>query len=321
MCWVRPERMTEKIAFACPRCHTALEETAPDELRCPADGLRFQRLRGIWRFLLPGRLPHYEKFMREYETIRRAEGRGADGPAYYRALPYQDLSGRTCGTTPHGWKIRAASFDAFLAKVLAPLEQTSRSLRILDLGAGNGWLSARLAGRGHAVAAVDLMTNDFDGLGCYRYYDSAFTPVQAEFDRLPFPDHSAHLIIFNAALHYSVSILGTLEEALRVLTPAGRLVILDSPVYKNAASGAQMVSEREGLFMKQYGFPSDALPSENYLTYKYLDELGPRLNIHWQIITPYYGLRWALKPLRAKLLGQREPAKFHVVVGKVAGFG
>ena len=314
MSWVRPESMSHEFAFACPHCQTALEPSAPDELRCPTDGLRFERIEGIWRFLLPERASYYEKFIREYETVRRAEGRGPQDPAYYRALPYRDLSGRMRAD----WHIRATSFDLFLAQVLSPLEKKTPSLRVLDLGAGNGWLSNHLAQRGHIVAAVDLMTNDFDGLGCFRHYDSAFTPVQAEFDQLPFVDGAADLLIFNASLHYSVHILDTLKEALRVLGPAGRLVILDSPVYQNGDSGAQMVREREAQFSARYGFPSNALASENYLTYKRLEELALALQLEWQLLTPFYGLNWALRPLKAKLLGRREPARFHLILGRMS---
>lgn len=305
--------MAAVFAFACPHCQTALEQGAPDEMRCPRDGLRFKRVEGIWRFLLPEREAHYGKFVREYEIVRRAEGRGAGDPAYYRALPYQDLSGRMRAD----WQIRAASFDLFLAEVLAPLEKDSPPLRILDLGAGNGWLSARLAQRGHAVAAVDLISNDFDGLGCYRYYETVFTPVQAEFERLPFAAGAADLLVFNASLHYAVDIGTTLRAALRVLGPgqSSRLVILDSPVYRDAASGAQMVREREAQFEQRYGFPSNALASENYLTYVRLHELERELGLSWQLLTPAYGLRWALRPLKARLLGRREPASFHVIVG------
>jgi SAM-dependent methyltransferase len=217
---------------------------------------------------------------------------------------------------PADWRIRAIGFDTFVAQVLVPLEQSKVPQRILDLGAGNSWLSNRLAQRGHAVWAVDLATNDFDGLGAYRKYDTVFTPVQAEFDRLPFPDAAVDLLIFNASLHYSVELRATLAEALRVLAPAGSLVILDSPVYQDAASGAQMVRERESQFQERFGFPSNALPSENYLTYGRLNELAAALHLRWQILTPFYDLRWTLKPLVARLLGRREPAKFHLIVGK-----
>lgn len=306
------------LPFVCPRCRTSLERIAIDELRCPADDLRFARRVGIWHFLLPERALYFEQFMREYETVRRAEGRGTvergDPAAYYRALPYFDLTGRMSAD----WRIRAASFDAFFAQVFHPLERKrpDTHLTVLDLGAGNGWLSNRLASRGHRLVAIDLLTNDFDGLGCYRYFEHPFTPAQAEFEHLPFADGSADLIIFNASLHYAVDFGVTLAKSLRVLAPAGALVVLDSPVYRDPASGAQMVKERETHFQQQYGFPSNAIPSQNYLTYAGLQQLGKTLKLHWQMLTPFYGLSWALKPFKAKLLGRREPAKFHVLVGR-----
>lgn len=300
--------MPGPFAFTCPRCRAPLEQTAPDELFCATDGLRFPHIDGVWRFLLPERAAYFEKFIREYETIRRAERRGSQEAAYYRALPYHDLSGRMSAD----WRIRAASFDAFLKRIISPSKQ---ALRILDLGAGNGWLSNRLARRGHSVAAVDLMTNDFDGLGCWHFYETDLTPVQAEFDRLPFTNGTADLVIFNASLHYSVNIRETLAESLRVLGSTGNLVMLDSPVYRDAGSGAQMVKERESQFANRFGFPSNALPSENYLTYSKLNELAAALELKWQFLTPFYGFHWVLRPFVSKLRGGREPARFHVIVG------
>ena len=298
--------------FICPRCRAELNLIAIDEMRCPNDGLRFARIDGIWCFLLSERAPVFEQFIRDYESIRRAEGRISADAAYYRALPYFDLSGRMSAD----WHIRAISLDAFFAQVFRPLERSDVPLTVVDLGAGNGWLSNWLSARGHQLFAVDLMTNDFDGLGCFRYFEHSFTPAQAEFERLPFAAASADLVIFNASLHYAVDLGITLAEALRVLKPQGRLVVLDSPVYHDARSGQEMVRERESQFLKQYGFASNALPSKNYLTYDEIKELGKMLNLHWQMLTPFYGLTWMLKPLKAALLGRREPAKFHVLVGK-----
>jgi SAM-dependent methyltransferase len=181
---------------------------------------------GIWRFLPPDRQVYYEQFMREYQTVRQAEGRGSTDAGYYRSLPFVDLTGQFSAD----WQIRARSFRTFLSDVLQPMERTlQRPLRVIDLGAGNGWLSYRLAQRSHYVAAVDLIDNPFDGLGAHVYYDAAFTPVQAEFDRLPLTDSYIDLAIFNASLHYATRYETTLGEALRVLQPAGQIVILDSP--------------------------------------------------------------------------------------------
>jgi ubiquinone/menaquinone biosynthesis C-methylase UbiE/uncharacterized protein YbaR (Trm112 family) len=297
-----------KFTFACPRCRAPLEHTAPDELSCAVDGCRFPRIDGIWRFLPPERAAYFEKFIQDYETVRRAEGRGSQDAVYYRALPHHDLSGKMTSD----WRVRAASFDMLLKKVISP---EKKPLRILDLGAGNGWLSNQLARRGHIVAAVDLMTNDFDGLGCWRFYDTNFVPVQAEYDHLPFADGTVNMVIFNASLHYSVNIRATLTESLRVLDLMGKLVVLDSPVYRDAGSGAQMVRERESQFLERFGFASNALPSENYLAYSQLDELATALKLEWQFFTPFYGFNWALRPFLSKLRRTREPAKFHVIVG------
>lgn len=64
------------------------------------------------------------------------------------------------------------------------------------------------------------------------------------------------------------------------------------------------------------------LPSKknrNYLTYSTLQKLGARLGVRWQLLAPNYGLLWAMRSFKAKLLGQREPAKFHLVVGYKGG--
>jgi ubiquinone/menaquinone biosynthesis C-methylase UbiE len=310
-----PETAPGLLSFqmACPICHTALEPVATDEQRCLHHGITCTREEGIWRCLTPERAAYFQQFMVEYTAVRRAEGRGMEEPAYYRALPFQDLSGHF----QQDWQIRARSYQMLLERVVQPLEgKERRPLKVLDLGAGNGWLAYRLAQRNHHVAAVDLQTDRFDGLGAYVHYDAHFVPVQAEFDHLPFAANQVDLVVFNGSFHYATTYVESLRESLRVLKQEGTLVILDSPVYQDGTSGIQMVQERETYFKQTYGFASNALPSENYLTYRRLDELAEALGIEWQIHRPFYGWRWALRPWRARLRGHREPAQFMLIVGQ-----
>jgi SAM-dependent methyltransferase len=303
--------MPPAFTFACPACQTPLQVKDEVALICPAEGTVFRKEDGIWRFLLPDRQAYYQQFVQEYEAIRQAEGRGSADPLYYRALPFTDLTGLRASD----WQIRRRSFQAFVAQVLDPLEiQQGVPLQILDAGAGNGWLSYRLAQRGHSAVALDLLANHFDGLGTHFQYDAGFTPVQAEFDRLPFTPEQFNLVIFNASLHYATDYETTLQAASRALRPGGQLVVLDTPLYQNAESGRQMVREREACFTGQYGFPSNSLPSQNFLTYRQLAEVAGRLSLSWEVISPDYGLRWALRPWKARLLGRREPAQFKVIV-------
>jgi SAM-dependent methyltransferase len=300
----------DAFGLACPLCHTPLPATGdPTSLTCPQDGYTFRQIDGIWRFLLPERAAHLSQFMQEYEQVRKAEGWGGPDAAYYRALPFVDRNGRYADI----WRIRAQSYRVLCQRLLPPETEPQR---ILDLGAGNGWLANRLAQAGHAVAAIDLMVNATDGLGTHRYYDAAYLPLQAEYDYLPLTQAQANLAIFNGSFQYATNYERTLREVLRVLRPQGRIVIMDSPLYRDGRSGQQMVQERQKSFVEQYGFRGNALPHENYLTYGRLAELADALSLRWQIIKPFYGWRWAIRPWLARLRRHREPASFYLIAGQ-----
>ncbi len=312
------------LALRCPQCGRGIgslgEASSSDStlLVCPGCRFHLRRERGIWRTLLPERQTYFAQFLRDYEFIRAAEGRGSDDPQHYLGLPFHDDSGRNSAQ----WAIRARTFRYIERRLLPPIAaRLHRRLRILDLGAGNGWMSYRLARQGHALAAVDLRIDDRDGLGAAIHYRMAlpalFPRFQAELDTLPFADGQFDLVIFNASFHYSENPQKTLAEALRCARPAAAILIADTPWYRRDESGRRMVEERRAAFAARYGRPSDALASLEYLTDRRLRETEDRFGIRWRIHSPYYGLRWSLRPLWAKLQGKREPSRFRIYEAKV----
>jgi ubiquinone/menaquinone biosynthesis C-methylase UbiE len=253
------------------------------------------------------------RFLADYTKIRHAEGRGSNDAEYYRALPYRDLSGNNAAQ----WRIRACSFRHFERRILRGMEgESGHPLRILDLGAGNGWMSWRLALRRHWVVALDIFRDERDGLGALSRYPITLAGVAAEFDSLPFGDSSFDAVVFNSSFHYSSDYARTLREARRCLRPTGRLIIMDSPLYECRAHGEMMRAERHAQFESLYGFRSEAQQSIEYLDRRMLDELARELEIEWQICSPWYGVRWALRPLRARLRGRRPPSKFVILTGR-----
>jgi SAM-dependent methyltransferase len=182
-------------------------------------------------------------------------------------------------------------------------------------------LSYRLALQGHLPIAVDLLTNDRDGLGAAVHYNSRIHPlfprVQAELDRLPFVSSVFDLVIFNASFHYSVNYERTLAEAVRCTCPGGRVVIADTPWYAEEESGRRMVEEKHARFLETYGFASDSIASLEFLTPARLQRLENAFNLKWNFISPFYGIRWALRPLRAKLAGHRPPSQFRIYEARV----
>jgi len=286
--------------------------------KCPVCAAETEFRDGIWCALAPQRSDRFRKFIREYEFIRAAEGRGSGQSEYYLNLPDKDISGRNNDQ----WKIRARTFATLIQRILTPLAHLhARPLRVLDLGAGNGWMSYRLALRGHLTVAVDLLTNDSDGLGAAIHYSSAIKPlfprVQAELDHLPFPSSLFDLVIFNASFHYSENYERTFGEAVRCTRPGGKVVIADTPWYAKEESGKQMVKEKQKHFTATYGFPSDSISSLEYLTPERLKSLQDAFCLDWTIIKPFYGIHWALRPLRARLQGKRTPSQFRIYVAGV----
>jgi len=256
-----------------------------------------------------------QRFTEDYLRIRRAEGRGSDDPEYYLALPYRDVSGRLNAQ----WGMRGRTYRYFESRILPQME-CGRALDLLDLGAGCGWMSYRLALRGHRAVAIDLLTDDREGLGAARHYltRAGFGRASAEFDQLPFGDRRFDAALFNASVHYSSNYFHTLAEVKRCVRRGGRIVILDSPVYRKREYGEVMRRERRREFTLRYGTESDHIGSIEYLDEGTLGELARELQIEWRVHRPWYGIAWHSRPLKAWWKGTRPPSRFWILEGIIA---
>jgi SAM-dependent methyltransferase len=299
------------VGLQCPRCRLGLVG-----LKCLLCTLELQISNDDIVHALPAqRAAHYLRFIEDYEHIRSAEGRGGESDAFYLNLPYKDISGKN----NHQWRIRARSYDCLVHNVLGP-NPRSGLRRILDLGAGNCWMSFRLALAGYHPVAVDLLTNSKDGLGAGERYRNhlpqLFPRIQAELARLPFRNNQFDAAIFNASFHYAEDGEAALREALRCVRKGGLVIVCDTPWYSSDESGRKMVSERRAAFLRRYGTASDSLNSLEYLTDERLRLLAERLCIEWTIYSPRYGCRWAMRPILARLRHKREPSQFRIYAAR-----
>jgi len=313
------------VELQCPACRTALMAlpyhllaAACEPIWCPRCSFTLRQGEGIWRALPKEREKYFARFVRDYEAIRRAEGRGSEDAEFYLSLPFCDRTKKNSWQ----WSIRARTFRYIERRIIPTLgDGDSISPTILDLGAGNGWLSYRLTNLGCRPIAVDLQSNTFDGLGAAMHYrqtlPTLFPCFQAELDHLPFSDDQFDCAIFNASFHYSENYDVTLSEAIRCLRPGGTVVIADSPSYSREESGQAMLQERRAMFQARFGFRSDALSSCEYLTNERLVALEAKHDIEWTTHHAWYGMRWASRPLAARISGRREPSQFRVYTARV----
>lgn len=283
--------------------------------KCPRCAFRMKVEDGIVHALPPERDTYYARFLEDYTRIRAAEGRGSETDNFYLELPYQDLSRRNA----RQWQIRACSFD-YLMTHLLQRHVLKDGRRILDVGAGNCWMSYRLALAGYQAVAVDVNTDKRDGLRAANRYrkllPELFPRYRAEMTRLPFENAQFDVVVFNASFHYSENYEATLTEALRCTKRGGMVIIVDTPWYSAMESGRQMVAQRRAAFLNRYATASDAIEHLEYLTDERLRSLAKALSIRWEIHSPRYGFRWTMRPVIAQLRGGREPSRFRIYVAR-----
>jgi 8-oxo-dGTP pyrophosphatase MutT (NUDIX family)/ubiquinone/menaquinone biosynthesis C-methylase UbiE/uncharacterized protein YbaR (Trm112 family) len=289
----------------CPQCHDHFSMIANGEMRalqCRQCCQRYPVAHGIARLLKPERVDALEKFCARYDALRLQEGWASENPEFYLHLPCRDLSGRH----EQEWRLRAKSFQlvhTWLAKFAA-----GRMLRILEVGAGSGWMSQKLAVH-HHVLACDVNAGRH-GLCATPSAQRRFMAVQAELDCLPLAEHSLDVIIANASLHYTAGPENFFEQAHRVLRPNGKLIVMDSPVYPDEPALAA-ARQRTRTYYAHAGFPELAQNYNGLTTalfengsYFLFSRLRRDLN-DWVSIQKY---------LREKL-GQEAAARFPVWIG------
>lgn len=247
----------------------------------------------------------HDSFLRAYREIRRDEGRGSDDPEFYLRLPEGDFTGQRAKE----WRMRAES----LAWLLGYLDDSHRGrlLTILDAGAGNCWMTRRLAERGHRVTALDLNDDDYDGLGAGGHYlerlPVSFKRVAADFSRLPFADAAFDLVVYNGALHYAGNIEAVIAEGKRTLKEGGEIVLIDTPFYRNAESGEKMLAGR------------GAQGGGGYVTFDLLETVARRLDLELRFHPRPLSLLRRLKRRLLELRLGRETARMPWVVLRKTG--
>jgi len=291
-------------AFACPTC--AIPLSAVWCLRC---GRKYEAVDDIWRFLTPQRREWLEPFVQQYRAVRARDGYRQPSPEYYRQLPSVDAGDPDAGV----WRIRRETYRNLLRHVFAAAPQ---SIRVLDLGAGNGWLSHRLAELGHHPVAVDVVDDEMDGLRAARHFTSEFPRVQADFGELPFAPSQFDVAVFNASLHYAGDAMVALSHARQMLVPGGSLVVMDSPMFHADADGRAMNHAKARRFESSYGIATAIEPGIGFVTFGALERAAAALQMQQMFVPSRGPLAWRVRRQFARLRLRRAPAAFGLWVAR-----
>ena len=190
---------------------------------------------------------------------------GRDRPPPYRHVPYRDVTafGDRAPRYEQGWRGRLhheiADGTAALAQATSPSPG-----RVLDVGCGTGYLLGGLAGRyPHAqvligVDAAPAMVK----VAATQATDLRVGLSVAVAEALPFPAGAFDLVVSTTSFdHWSDQQQG-LAECHRVLTPGGRLVLVDQfsswlmPTLLFGRAGKARTTRRAGQLLAAAGFRS-----------------------------------------------------------------
>lgn len=147
------------------------------------------------------------------ERLRRGSSFGAASEAYDEHRPgYPEAAIR--------WALEPVTTDGVAGDL--PGAGGLAGLRVLDLGAGTGILTAQLVRLGTAVAAVEP---DAAMLGRLRRRLPSVPALDGAAEAIPLPDASVRAVLCGQAMHW-FDLERSLPEIARVLSPGGVLAAL-----------------------------------------------------------------------------------------------
>jgi ubiquinone/menaquinone biosynthesis C-methylase UbiE len=199
--------------------------------------------------MAPGAVQTADEALEEmYIAIREKEGRIYTDKQVAQ-LPHIDVGHRFYKE----WKIRQRSSE----RLVTYLEEMHRPLNILEIGCGNGWLTAKLAGITHAKV-TGLDPNRIEIEQARRVFKKANLQfIHKGFSRAAFDGKAKFdVIIFAASLQYFPSLKEVLADAFALLSQDGQVHVMDTPFYQK--DEAEMSALRCRKYYEDMGFATMA---------------------------------------------------------------
>lgn len=182
-----------------------------------------------------------------YNSTRAKEGRLLKD-AIVQDLPF---SGSLTAQAPE-WRVRERS----MLRLLKHFARSGSELRVLEIGCGNGWLSARVTEAGHVVTAMDIHSEELDQ--ARRVFTGSGIDWQLG-DPMEhvFPAGSFDRIVFAASLQYFADVPLLFAHIRPWLSLKGEVHVVDSVLYPNRQA-AMLAQERSVAYFAKLGTPEMA---------------------------------------------------------------
>jgi len=242
--------------YLCPNCRAPIEDDEQQiELTC-ANGHVIRRRGGVLTLLAKD----FEEYLDQFSVAFRAYRADRKDPS----LPTSAYAELPFGTAVQGnaeWRAQQTDLQLILARLPA-----QPSLRILDVGAWNGWLSHQLAQRGHHVTAVAYFDDERDGLGARQHYPNpTWQAIQMDEVDLDILCQSFDMVVLNRCVQFSPDPLAQVKKAQRRVSPGGQLIITGLGFYRDPSAQRSHLAALQQRFQQNHGLPLFLRPARGYL--------------------------------------------------------
>ena len=150
------------------------------------------------------------------------------------------------------WKIRKRSSE----RLITYLQKKRKPLRILEVGCGNGWLSAKLSNIPNSrVTGLDINQVEIEQAQRVFKIDN-LDFIYDSFNESTFENENFDVIVFAASLQYFPSVINVLKQALTILRHSGEIHIIDTPFYTPLET--EKADERSCKYYSALGIPEMA---------------------------------------------------------------
>jgi ubiquinone/menaquinone biosynthesis C-methylase UbiE len=196
-------------------------------------------------------------FEQQYAEVRKKENR-----MYSDSEVLQLPKIRPSHNYSNEWQIRERS----ARRLVTHLEKKKTTLRILEIGCGNGWLSFQMSAiRNSSVIGLDINTDEVrQAQRVFNRENLKF--MHGEFNGNIFKGGKFDCIVFAASIQYFPLLQQTLNDCLTLLATDGEVHIIDTYFYTSAE--CQRAATRTAKYYSSIGFPEMA---ENYFHHTYGD--------------------------------------------------
>jgi len=191
-----------------------------------------------------------------------------------------------------------------------------RDLRVLDLAAGTGWLSAYLS-RFDEIGAIDALDSSRSNLeimlpGVVERMGgiaAKIRPIRALFAPLLVEDGTYDLIVASSALHHAPRMADVLQECHRVVKPGGAMVLLNETPLDTARYLYKMARIGLGITMQSirgtYVARSPSIASSGILYDPYLGDVAYSFD-QWRSV--FAQTNWSCRIIRTGLSSYKRPS-------------